>query len=280
MNEIQTAITNKGKIEYLLKGRGPAVLIVHGGHGSCRSDYRQDRLIDKGFSVLIPTRPGYGGTPIDSGTTAESTADLFAALLAKLNVKTARVIGNSAGGPTALELARKYPENVDKLILEAAVVKPWFHRLRCEYYGSKFIFHPKRQRKFWQNLSKKLQKNPEKTLIRNMKLFTRLNPGAVIAGMNKEEIELLKYAMITGNDSGEGFVHDVDHRAPDISKIQCPTLIIHSRNDGSVPFSHAEYAHKMIPGSILFEAPTDSHFIYFGRGSEEVLRKRTDFLIS
>lgn len=278
MNDIKTCKTEKGKVEYSLTGRGPTVLIVHGGHSSCRGDYGNQVLIDNNFSVLIPTRPGYYGTPITSGTTAEATADLFVALLKKLDIKKVIVIGSSAGGPVALEFVRKYPDMAEKLILEAAVVKPWFHRLTVQYYGVKVIFNPKRQRKFWQNLIKKLNDNPEKTLVDNMKLFTKLNPKTVLERINDDDIKLLKDAMITGNDSGNGFIYDVEHRAKKINEILCSTLIIHSRNDGSVPFSHAEYAHKMIKNSILFEAPTDSHFIYIGPGSKEVLKKRMSFI--
>ncbi|MBN2050803.1 MAG: alpha/beta hydrolase, partial [Spirochaetales bacterium] len=97
-------------------------------------------------------------------------------------------------------------------------------------------------------------------------------------GLNSEEIELLKQAMVTGNDSGEGFFYDVEHRAKDIDTIRCPTLITHSRKDGSVPFSHAEHAHSRIQNSELFEAPTASHFMYFGPGSKEVLERRLAFL--
>lgn len=278
MNDIEICETEKGRIEYSLTGYGPTVLIVHGGHDSCRGDYGQQALIDNKFSVLIPTRPGYRGTPITSGVTAETTADLFDALLKKLDIKKVIVIGNSAGGPVALEFVRKYSAKVEKFILEAAVVKPWFHRLTVQYYGVKHIFNPKRQRKFWQKQVKKLNDNPEKTLVDNLKLFTKLNPKTVFDRMGVENIELLKDAMITGNDSGEGFFYDVEHRAKNINEITCPTLIIHSKNDASVPFSHAEYAHKMIKNSVLFEAPTDSHFIYIGHGSKEVLEKRMAFI--
>jgi len=278
MNGIEICETEKGRIEYFHAGTGPTVLIVHGGHDSCRGDYMKQALIDRNFSVLIPSRPGYRGTPICSGKTAQSTADLFAALLNKLEIKKVIVIGNSAGGPAALEFAKRYPDIVEKLVLESAIVKPWFHKLTFQYYGARVIFNPEKQGKFWQNLSNKLYKNPEKTLVNTMKLFTKRDPAAVIARMSAEDLEQLKGAMITGNDSGEGFVHDIEHRAKNINTIQCPTLIIHSKNDASVPFSHAQYAHTMIQDSVLFEAPTDSHFLYFGPGSKEVLDKRMEFI--
>lgn len=270
----------KGRVEYLFEGEGPAVLIVHGGHGSCRGEYGQQHLVRAGFSVLTPTRPGYKGTPIDSGTTAEATADLFAALLDTLGIETVCVVGNSAGGPTAIEFAARHQGRTKRLVLEAAVTKPWFHRLTVQYYGSKFIFSPKRQQRFWRNLRAKLEQDEHKTLKGTMKRFTRLPATEVLEHLTPTDIEALKIAMVTGNDSGIGFVYDVDHRAPDIERISCPTLIIHSKNDGSVPFAHAEYARAKIAGAELFEAQTDSHFLYIGPGSQEVLERRAAFFHS
>ncbi len=270
--------TEKGTVEYVLQGEGPAVLIVHGGHGSCYSEYQQQMLVDGGFSVLTPSRPGYGRTPIESGKTAGATADLFAALVKALGIERISVVGNSAGGPVALEFARKYPGVVDKLILEAAVVKPWFHKLTPQYYGVKVLFRPGYQRKFWDNLKVKLERNEEKVLRGNMKRFTKLPVNDVLRHLRPEDIGALKADMVTANDSGYGFVHDVEHRAHHIERIVCPTLIVHSRYDASVPFSHAEYACRKIQNSELYVAPTESHFIYLGPGSKEVLEKRVAFL--
>lgn len=278
MNNIQVCQTEKGAVEYSLKGKGPMVLVVHGGHNSCRSDYCVEPLLENGFSVLIPSRPGYGATPISSGKTAAATAGLFAALLKQLNVEKTSVIGNSAGGPAALAFARLYPEMTEKLILEEAVIKLWYHRFTVQRYGIKVLFRPGNQQKFWDNQKKKLMKNERKTLLGIMKMFTLLKPEDVLDTMSKADMEKLKKSMITGNDSGTGFIYDVDHRAGPIEAIRCPTLIIHSLYDGNVKFSHAEYACKKIRNSELFVAPTQSHFIYFGPGSDKVLNKRLSFL--
>ncbi len=278
MKEIKICGTEKGKVEYVLEGSGPVVLIFHGGHGSCFSECKQQVLINNGFSVLLPSRPGYGGTPIESGKNVEATAALFAALLKKLGIEKVSVIGISAGGPAALVFAEKYPELTEKLVLESAVVRTWFSKLSIQYYAVKVMFNPRRQKKFWSRLKYGLEKNEKKILADNLKLFTKLDPSYILSKLSEREIQSLKEYMVTKNDSGNGFVADVDHRAGDIGKISCPVLIIHSKNDGCLPFSHAEYAHDKIVNSELFVSPAESHFIYVGSGSKETLEKRVSFL--
>lgn len=278
MNHVQICNTPKGTVEYSLTGTGPTILIVHGGHDSCQGDYMNQKMIENHYSVLIPSRPGYGNTPIESGKTAQSTADLFAYLLEALQIPQVFILGNSAGGPVALEFARQYPEKVKKMILESAVVKPWFHKLTIEYYGAKYIFSPKRQRKFWDKLASDYEKNPKKVLRKNLKIFTKINPDEMLESLSSDEMSVLAHSLITGNDSGSGFVYDIEHRAINIHEVACPTLIIHSKNDGTVPYSHAQYAYQMIQNAELYESPTASHFLYIGPGSEEVFAKRMSFI--
>jgi pimeloyl-ACP methyl ester carboxylesterase len=278
MKEIKYYQSAKGRIEYVLTGKGPVVLFFHGGHDSCLGNFRYKALLDNGFSVLVPSRPGYSGTDISVGKTAEETAEAAAGLLTYLQIDRVSVIGVSAGGPAALCFVKEFVTKVHKLILESAVVKPWFHRFKFEYWVSRILFSPRNQKKFWQGLKKKLIQNEKKTIVKNLKIFTRLNPYKVYNNLSDPEKEMLK-SFLFDNDSGEGFIYDIDHRVKKINTIAVPTLIMHSKNDGTVPFCHAQYAHKQICGSELFPAPVNSHFIYIGSGSDKVLRKRLDFLI-
>lgn len=62
--------------------------------------------------------------------------------------------------------------------------------------------------------------------------------------LDKEDVkELLATFKYYGSKSG--FMADIDHDIDEsvLSKIECPTLIIHSRNDNNVSFEHAIHAH-------------------------------------
>lgn len=49
-----------------------------------------------------------------------------------------------------------------------------------------------------------------------------------------------------------------------ISEIQCPTLIVHRKNDNNVSFDHAEYANKKIKDSKLIGLDNEWGDIFFG----------------
>ena len=117
------AQTKAGQIEYTLQGQGPVVLKLTGSMEDCESTGGNAALLGAGFSILTPSRPGYGKTPLSIGRTATEAADAMVSLIDKLDIAKVDVIAESAGGPTALYLAARHPERVRKLVLEEAVSK-------------------------------------------------------------------------------------------------------------------------------------------------------------
>ena len=117
------AQTKAGPIEYTLLGQGPVVLKLTGSMVDCESSGGNEALLAAGFSILTPSRPGYGKTPLSTGKTALEAADAMAALMDRLGITKADVIAESSGGLTAIYLAARHPERVRKLVLEEAVSK-------------------------------------------------------------------------------------------------------------------------------------------------------------
>ncbi len=80
--------TSKGKIEYTLLGNGKAILMVVGGHKNCKETIFRKGLDPDKYCFITPFRPGYGLTPLtEQNKAAKGTADLFVALLDKLNIQ-------------------------------------------------------------------------------------------------------------------------------------------------------------------------------------------------
>lgn len=269
--------TTNGPVEFTMEGQGDAVLFIHGGNGTCFSNFRQEPLLREGFRVLIPSRPGYGQTPISAGRTAAEQAGMLAALLSALQVESVSLIGASAGGPTGLEFARRYPAMTRCLILEEAVTTTWVPRWFPQYWAMKWFLHPRRQEKTWQSQRRQFQEDRQAHLISLAKMFSLLDPQEVVSQWDQEDIDYYQ-ELLFSFDSGPGFIHTMDHKAMDIQEIRAPVLIMHSMHDRNVPFHHALNAYRKIQGSELFAVPPLSHLIYMGEGKEAVLERRLAFL--
>src|SRR5688572_13998823 len=104
------ARTACGAIEYAEAGSGPAVLVVHGAGGGFDQglDFAGD-LAASGFRVIAVSRFGYLRTPLPADASAAAQADAHACLLDALGIPRAAVIGASAGAPSSLQFALRYP---------------------------------------------------------------------------------------------------------------------------------------------------------------------------
>jgi pimeloyl-ACP methyl ester carboxylesterase len=139
----------KGIIEYSLEGDGAPVLMLHGGHSSCRETFGREALLKAGFAVLTPSRAGYGQSSVTVGKTATEAAESMVRLLDALQLDKVAVIAISAGGLTGLYLAATYPERVSKLVLESAVTGNWLSPEDGTYKMAQKLFHPRTEQFTW-----------------------------------------------------------------------------------------------------------------------------------
>lgn len=101
-------------------GSGPALVLLHGFTGNADGWRPFIPALADDWHVIAPDLPGHGGTAgrVD-GSLEQCAADL-SALLDRLDVGDAVVLGYSLGGRTALTWARAAPERVRALALESA----------------------------------------------------------------------------------------------------------------------------------------------------------------
>lgn len=99
-NDTKVISTSRGQIEYILDGNSNRVmLVIHGSPGSVHvSRFEALTFLDKGFSVLSVSRPGYYQTPLSSGKTTKEQAALYLSLLNELGIESVYVNGVSGGG--------------------------------------------------------------------------------------------------------------------------------------------------------------------------------------
>ncbi|MFX0152307.1 MAG: alpha/beta fold hydrolase, partial [Candidatus Hodarchaeota archaeon] len=120
MDDGEVMETATGKIHYKLIGEGPVLFFMHGGPGGIDQAFLLDGLVQKGYSLLVVSRPGYLRTPFVP-LSYEEQVDQYAELLDKLSIDQVVAMGYSAGGPLALNFANKYPERTHALVMEAGV---------------------------------------------------------------------------------------------------------------------------------------------------------------
>jgi pimeloyl-ACP methyl ester carboxylesterase len=110
------------KMYYEIYGSGKPLVLIHGGGGSILFDYKEviTRLENKfqliGIDLQNHGRSGHR----DIAETFEQDAHDVAALLKSINIEKASFWGFSNGGNTVMQVAHRYPEMVEKLIIASA----------------------------------------------------------------------------------------------------------------------------------------------------------------
>jgi pimeloyl-ACP methyl ester carboxylesterase len=117
--------TSCGPIEYGIAGDGPPVLAVHGAGGGFDQGLEiADPLVRSGFRVIAMSRFGYLKTPLPADASPAAQADAHACLLDALDIHRATVVGASAGAPSSMQFALRYPERTAGLVLLVPLAYP------------------------------------------------------------------------------------------------------------------------------------------------------------
>jgi pimeloyl-ACP methyl ester carboxylesterase len=273
------AQVKQGPIEYRLAGQGPAVLVLNGGHTRCDSPFgHEDFFLEQGYQLIIPSRPGYGGTPSATGRSAEAFADALVSLLDQFHLGQVIVVGISGAGPTALQLAGRQPGRVSKLILQNAVTAGKFPS-RVLRLGAYLVFNPWVEPWTWAAFRTIGRVAPLSALTMMMGSLSSLDPEQVVSTMSQEQRQAA-LALLLASRSGSGFMNDLQHHCGDLGRITAPTLIIESKYDGSLDASHGSYAADHIPDAELFLSPAESHLLWYSAYNSAIEMKMRAFLIA
>ncbi|MEU4116437.1 alpha/beta hydrolase [Kitasatospora sp. NPDC028055] len=102
-------VESDGPVEITLQDRDRTrpFLLLHGGGGVATMAGFADLLAERTHSrVLLPTHPGFGGTPkADTLSHVPALARAYVALLDQLDLQDVTLVGNSFGGWLAAEIA-------------------------------------------------------------------------------------------------------------------------------------------------------------------------------
>lgn len=274
------ANTSAGPIEYTLRGNGAVVLSCHGTSSNCYSSELAEPLEEAGFSVLTPSRPGYGRTPISVGRKAADSALAINSLLDTLDIQTCSVLAISGGGPTGIALAANYPQKVQRLILVEARIQPETWENEASYKGQMTFYGPMHG-VLWSMLGLISRISPHSMARQTLAMFSSHNPDDSLSKLSASDIDTI-CRFYRGKSSRQGALNDMTHTvgAEVLQKIEQPTLVVQSREDNAVPFSHAEWALKNIPQAEFCESGITGHFFWVGPDFQRICQRIITFLMN
>ncbi|MEZ4722491.1 MAG: alpha/beta hydrolase [Flavobacteriales bacterium] len=127
-------------LHYTLTGKGKTVVFIHGAYINSSMWQHQIGAFAEQFQVLTIDLPGHGKSAGVEVTeySVESYADIVLNLLDDLSIKTASFAGLSLGAMIAQNIAARFPNRVDSLIL---VGSPASMKLTpAEWFMTTFLF--------------------------------------------------------------------------------------------------------------------------------------------
>ncbi|RKQ34673.1 alpha/beta fold hydrolase [Oceanobacillus halophilus] len=269
------------QMEYTLVGEGAPILVFHGGHSNCMETFGYEFLVENSFMIITPSRAGYGKISKEIGVNLNVACQYYVELLNHLHVDKAHIIAISAGGPTGICFSANYPDRVKTLTLQSAVTKEWLTPQDTNYKIANVIFRPPVEKYTWAMFSIMSRAFPTFIFKQMIPSFSKLSYPEVKEKMEDTDvIEVCK--MNHRQRSGQGFLLDLKQNS-ELSKevlqqITCPTHVMHSLHDSSVPIEHAHFAQEYISFSSLTVLDSWGHLIWLGKDSRETNQKVTYFL--
>ncbi len=103
-----------------ITGKGPPLLLLHGFDSSFLEFRRLVPFLKEHYQLIIPDLHGFGfgPRPIDAEYGAESILHFLGQVLRRLSAdRPVGVLGASMGGAISMEVARRFPANITRLVL-------------------------------------------------------------------------------------------------------------------------------------------------------------------
>jgi pimeloyl-ACP methyl ester carboxylesterase len=276
--------TDCGPVEFCDAGAGDPILYFHGtGVTGDVMVTVESSLIENGFRLIIPNRPGYGMTPLSPHFTSAACAQVSAALLDKLGVKHVHVMGSSGGAAFAVVFAAKQPDRTRSLVLLCPQLHPWDHK-RWLPASSRWTLPFLRR-----TLLRKLLLALYRFGLRRMtaEKFLKAEAGDryadVVGDPETQRLCQMTLDAMANGTRYAGFENDFLVFAHDVivgsqAVITSPVLILHDEKDPVATVEHVNWFTEHYPHCKRIALHAAGHLIWVGPQSDQMLRVRSEFL--
>jgi pimeloyl-ACP methyl ester carboxylesterase len=261
--------TARGPLEYAEAGAGPAVLAVHGAMGGHDQSMLLARVIGPpGFRYLAVSRPGYLGTPLASGRSADEQADLLAAGLDALGVQKAAVMAVSGGGYSALQFALRHPDRCWGLVLVSTISGKTSEKIPLRFHVMKRLM---RWPWFVNGIRRKASRDPMASVARAIqdpaaRARTLADPeaGPLLAELTLSTLDRA-WQRLDGTDNDIAITRSTEY---ELERIAAPALVVHGTSDPVASFAHGQALARRIPGAELLAVEGGEHVAIFTHRDE------------
>ena len=274
--------TDFGTVGLARRGSGPPVLFIHGSPGGSDSSLAMGSfLVEAGFELIAPARPGYPGTDLGELGGIDDQADLHAALLDALGIEKAAVITWSGGGPSGYRLAVRHPGKVAALTGFASVSKQYTPPK--EGLDEKLIENTSAGNWLLRFLADHAPKSTvSSTLAAEGDLDRKDLKALVEEAMNDEserEVVLTMARVVADHANRAGGLENDMARFSEIEnleleKVSAPSLIIHGTADVDVTPDHGDHAAATIPGADFIGMEGGTHLSLFVHPEAKSVQQR------
>ena len=272
--------TRFGRIEYVDRGEGPVVLVVHGITQGADGGLRElaTDIVPEGYRVIVPSRFGYLGSEMPEDATPEMQADAFAALLDAIGVRKVLVLAGSAGSTSALHFAIRHHERTRALLLVSANVPGPHHAKGMPpraVFRAIFASDPV----LWLIITYL------PGLMARLSQVLRIPDGVHPTEEDEATIQRAMEGVLLGKLRVTGEVFDAFVSNPEINQVELadvpvPTMVLHARDDAGSPYPAAVVMARQIPCARVVTVNQGGHLM-LGRhpaARREVDRFFEDFL--
>jgi aminoacrylate hydrolase len=237
---------NDGSLYYERHGSGFPVMMISGLGGLASFWNEQVAAFSKRYDCITHDSRGVGESdPIRGGYTVDRMAGDVIALMDRLEIERAHLMGHSTGGAIAQTLAIEHPNRVASIVLSATWTKPdaYFRRM----YGLR---------------KEVLQRLGASAYVQATTLF--LYPSWWIA-KNNEKLRHVEAQNLAHFPPLEIAMSRIDailafDRTQGLAKIRTPTLVIGAEDDIVTPAYFSEELARLIRGAEVKIFPRGGHW--------------------